>query len=65
MPEILEEFNETTDLYLEILLEAQKMEDKKLIELIKQRLEFIEPSPPPTTGKCKIIAFPRRFVPSC
>ncbi len=59
---MIEEFNETTDLYLDILIEAQKLEDKKLIQLIRRRLENIEPSPPATGGGCKIIMFPRRAV---
>ncbi len=62
MPEPMEEFNETTDLYLEILMEAQRMEDKKLIHLVKQRLETMAPAPPPTRGGCKIIMFPRRVA---
>jgi len=32
------EYNETTDLYLQILREAQRIEDKRLIHLIQQRL---------------------------
>ncbi len=63
MPKIMEEFNETTDLYQEILREAQRMEDKKLVEMIKQRLETIAPPPLVATGGCEIIMFPRRFNP--
>ncbi len=62
MPEIMEEFNETTDLYLEILVNAQRMEDKKLIRLIKQRLESVDASSSPPTRRCKIIMFPRRMA---
>ncbi len=63
MPKRMEEYNETTDLYQDMLREAQRMEDKKLIEMIKQRLENIAP-PLATAGECEIIMFPRRFLPS-
>ncbi len=63
MRKIREEFIETTDLYQEMLREAQKLEDKRLIEMIKQRLEYIAPPPLATTGGCEIIMFPRRFNP--
>ncbi len=63
MRKLREEFNETTDLYQEMLREAQRLEDKKLIEMIKQRLEYIAPPPLATTRECEIIMFPRRFNP--
>lgn len=62
MPEIMEGFNETNDLYQEMLMSAQRMEDKKLVRLIKQRLECIEASPTGAARKCKVIMFPRRLA---
>ena len=52
------EFSETTDLYLEILQEAQQVEDRKLIRIIRQRLMHAGPSPYMTTDGCVIISFP-------
>ncbi len=62
MPEEMEEFNETNNLYLEILMYAQQLEDKKLIQLITQRLDSIGASPPAAERRCKIIMFPRRVA---
>ena len=52
------EFNETTDLYLEILQEAQQVEDKKLIRIIRQRLMHSDPNNYQTNDGCEIIFFP-------
>jgi hypothetical protein len=58
-------YNETTDLYLELLWAAQKVHDQKLVELIKQRL--ISCAPPETISfkaPAEIIPFPCSFIPS-
>ncbi len=39
------------------------MEDKKLIEMIKQRLENIAPPPLAAAGEYEVIMFPRPFTP--
>lgn len=52
------EFNETTDLYLEILQEAQQVEDMKLIRIIRQRLMYTGPGSYLTADGCEIIFFP-------
>ena len=59
------EFNETTDMYLEILQEAQKVEDKKLIEIIRSRLRQMHEPVYATPDGCQIILFPRLLIPSC
>ena len=58
------EYNETTDLYLAILREAQRVEDKKLIQLITRKLtpEFDMLPPCPAGGGCRIIPFPCPLV---
>jgi hypothetical protein len=58
------EFNETTDLYLEILREAQKIEDKKLVRIIQSRLRQVRQPVYATPNGCRIIAFPRLFAQS-
>jgi hypothetical protein len=55
----IEEFNEMTDLYLELLRKAQEVEDKKLIELVRKRLRHTKKAPFFTVGGCEIITFPR------
>ena len=64
MAEQYTEFNETTDLYLEILREAQKIEDKKLVHIIQSRLRQVRQPVYATSNGCQIIAFPRLFMPS-
>ena len=59
------EFNETTDLYLEILQEAQEIEDKKLIELIRNRLRQMHQPVYATPDGCQIILFPKLLIPQC
>jgi hypothetical protein len=54
----INEFSETTDLYLEILQEAQQIEDKKLIRIIRQRLMHSDPNNYQTNDGCEIILFP-------
>lgn len=58
------EYNETTDLYLDILHEAQKIEDKKLIRMIKDRLVHCDWKPFPASEECEIIPFPGSFPPT-
>ncbi|MGD9330459.1 MAG: hypothetical protein PVJ53_04050 [Desulfobacterales bacterium] len=59
MPERVETFCQTTDLYLEMLREAQRVEDKKLVGLIRHRLKHAGRPPVLTTTGCEIISFPR------
>ncbi len=60
MPGQIETFCPTTDLYLEMLREAQRVEDKKLVRLIRDRLRHAGRSPALTSAGCEIICFPRR-----
>jgi hypothetical protein len=60
MPEQVRTFCQTTDLYLEMLREAQRVEDKKLIRLIRRRLKHAARPPVLTSSGCEIICFPRR-----
>jgi hypothetical protein len=62
LPNLLE-YNETTDLYLEILREAQKIEDKKLIMMIRDRLANYGWNSFSTPEGCEIIPFPCKFTP--
>ena len=57
------EYNETTDLYLEILREAQKIEDKKLIIMIRERLAGSGLNSFLTPEGCEIIPFPCKSTP--
>jgi hypothetical protein len=58
----LENYNETTDLYLEILREAQRIEDKKLVQLIRGRLKEIKKPAWSTNDGCEVILFPRTIA---
>jgi hypothetical protein len=60
MPDHVESFCQTTDLYLEMLREAQRVEDKKLVQLIRCRLKHAARPPVLTAAGCEIICFPRR-----
>lgn len=60
MPQPVETFCQTTDLYLEMLREAQRVEDKKLVQLIRRRLKHAARPPILTATGCEIICFPRR-----
>ena len=60
MPEQFERLYQPTDLYLEMLREAQRVEDKKLVRLIRDRLRHAAHPPVLTTAGCEIIGFPRR-----
>lgn len=54
------EYSETTDLYLQILREAQRIEDKRLIHLIQRRLRQLgKTAAGCTDGGCKVILFPQ------
>jgi hypothetical protein len=59
MPAHVETFCQTTDLYLEMLREAQRVEDKKLVALIRRRLKHAARPPVRTPAGCEIICFPR------
>ncbi|MGD9098081.1 MAG: hypothetical protein PVF97_08335, partial [Desulfobacterales bacterium] len=61
MPGQSETFCQTTDLYLEMLREAQRVEDKKLVRLIRNRLRHAGRPPALTSAGCEVICFPRRF----
>lgn len=63
MPDRSKEYVETTDLYLQILWEAQKVEDKKLVKMIRKRLMQDAPQILPAGFECEVIPFPRPFVP--
>lgn len=58
MNEPMETYSETTDLYREILREAQRIEDKKLIQIIQQRLKSLGNISCFTSSGCEIIIFP-------
>lgn len=51
-------FSETRDIYLEILQDAQKVEDRKLIQLIGTRLRESCLTDPVLDNGCEIIPFP-------
>jgi len=56
-------WDESTDLYLEILREAQKVEDRKLARLIARRLRELSQVSPASTDCCEIILFPGGYTP--
>ncbi len=59
MNEPMEAYNETTDLYKEILRgEAQRIEDKRLIRIIQQRLKSLGNVSCFTSSGCEVIYFP-------
>jgi len=58
MPVIHVEFNETTDLYLQILREAQLVEDRKLVRMVSQRLAKGHGCPEDLQEVARIIPFP-------
>ena len=60
MPGQIETFCPTTDLYLEMLREAQRVEDRKLVRLIRNRLRHAGRPPALSSAGCEIICFPRR-----
>lgn len=54
-------FSETRDIYLEILQEAQKVEDRKLIKLIGSRLKEFNLADATLENGCEIIPFPSSY----
>jgi hypothetical protein len=52
------DFNETTDLYLQLLRKAQELEDPKLVAMIIDRLKKNTQQLLCTDGGCQIIPFP-------
>ena len=63
MSESYEPFYQTTDIYLEMLRDAQRVEDRKLIRMIRRRLKSVRQAPEFTPAGCEIIFFPRAAVP--
>ena len=63
MSESYEPFFQTTDLYLEMLRDAQRVEDRKLVRMIRQRLKHARQVPVLTPCGCEIIFFPRMEIP--
>ncbi|MDM8525634.1 hypothetical protein QUF80_19870 [Desulfococcaceae bacterium HSG8] len=62
MFDISDEYSQTRDIYLEILREAQKVEDRKLIKMVIQRMKDTQmPLYVAETGS-NIIPFPIPFV---
>ena len=57
-------YNETTDLYLDILQEAQQVEDRKLIQMIRSRLRDLREPATATADGCEVILFPRAALPN-
>ena len=54
----VETYSETTDLYREILRDAQRIEDQKLILIIQQRLKILGTASCFTSSGCEIISLP-------
>ncbi|MDJ0810825.1 MAG: hypothetical protein QNJ48_11065 [Desulfobacterales bacterium] len=63
MSESYEPFYQTIDLYLEMLRDAQRIEDRKLIRLIRRRLKHVRQAPVLTPCGCEVIFFPRAAAP--
>ena len=63
MSESYESYYQPTDLYLEMLRDAQRIEDRKLIRLIRRRLKHARQAPVLTPCGCEDIFFPRPAVP--
>ena len=53
-----EAFNETTDLYLQLLRKAQEVEDPRLVGMILERLKLGAPYLVATDSGCVVIPFP-------
>ena len=51
-------FSDSRDIYLELLLEAQKIEDRKLVKLIRSRLREFSQMGSVTEYGCQIIPYP-------
>ncbi len=63
MSESYESYYPNTDIYLEMLRDAQRVEDRKLIQMIRQRLKSVRQAPVLTPCGCEIIFFPRAEYP--
>lgn len=59
MAKQIDSYNETTDMYLEILRKAQEIEDKKLVQMIRVRLRDMRAPTTDTKDGCQLIVFPR------
>ncbi len=66
MADIKDQYVETTDLYLEMLWQAQRVEDRKLVGLLHQRLLNLTSTKQTNPVACRIIPFPalRTTVPA-
>jgi hypothetical protein len=62
MADKVDAYNETTDLYQQMLWTAKKVEDQKLVELIMKRLINGAESFFVTDAGCKVIPFPNPYV---
>lgn len=58
MTDTKDQYIETTNLYWEMLWKAQRVEDKKLVRLIRRRLLTPKRQPCHDPGPCRIIPFP-------
>ena len=58
MPDIRDQYIETTNLYWEMLWKAQRMEDKKLVQLIRRRIKEMARQAAHQPCACRIIPFP-------
>ncbi|MCP3952145.1 MAG: hypothetical protein GY697_08010 [Desulfobacterales bacterium] len=57
-----ETFNETTDLYLQLLRKAQEVEDPRLVGMILDRLQQGPPHLMATESGCVVIPFPMNVI---
>ena len=62
MTDIRDQYVETTNLYWEMLWKAQRIEDKKLVHLIRNRLAELKSQPHHSPSVCQIIPFPAPAV---
>ena len=60
MTDLKDQYIETTDLYLEMLWQAQRVEDRKLIGMLHQRLMNLTAPQKSAAMMCRIIPFPVR-----
>ncbi|MCP4693717.1 MAG: hypothetical protein GY859_37130 [Desulfobacterales bacterium] len=63
MPRSTDEYHETNDIYLKMLRNAQNQEDKKLVQLIQQKMKANRPKSYVTETGCKVIPFPLSLLP--
>jgi hypothetical protein len=57
MTDTKDQYIETTNLYWEMLWKAQRIEDKKLVELIRRRLAEPKGRPFRNASPCRVIPF--------